>query len=818
MEKSEMNTPLLAEESSPQSALEGNAVAGVSDAAANSNAQRSLATPAKGLTSNQDTVTADAPDTPDDNSLGDRDHLSEERDVDANTTRSQGASQGKRCIEMPERGSPRGWFRRSGDRKERRRMYMSERRLLTPTQKWRKFRKPPWKAGLHVSLMILIAWSLSTANLETTKYLIAMNRTWRNLLFPSDYTMDDTTYTLYSVEQLLDSLDASVESYYTLPETVVADIRLVRKGSHDCFSKDGSAVNSSTIKPPHLFVTKYTAPDKDDDTASPDERITKIDLEKGVPVATALKLDQHGGPTNFFSEVGEVRFEFDLCNWFKDGSSTFTIFDKKTKWDCYFWNVNAIYDMDAGVGAVLSASAHVDRAHTCNGLVSYTFWEYIATPKGLIELLQCIISVIYSLLLAASIARSARDYRLARDLHAKLRTEATRPPPDEVPGAYQAPRRFPAVAMYEWSKLPITVKAAFFSPWAIITFVATTTLAVLCLSELIECRLHQPRYLSSKLGWGLTSMVVWATSIAYLEPYPRLYQLVLTVRTGSSFILALFCGVLPIYMCFIYWGYDWFGNEVENFKSVSATSITLFSVLNGDSILDVYLQLGYYFPVLGQIYLYLFISLLIYVVLNIVIATVEESFFNSRSYKRSLQPLIRETVGMQLARERAQRLRAAEEERRVRNGAEGEWGQPDGRERHDSRSTSTSARHRTASKVASDARSEALADVIAEAVEEAQEELMEELEAEEEEAEARAEEARGGLDVGEGGGVSDDGGMNPAISGVASSGVAKGAEGYARPTKMVVPVSGAKFWGPHYVRFEELLDDLSDIDLARRMD
>mmetsp|Transcript_76346 Transcript_76346/g.218578 ORF Transcript_76346/g.218578 Transcript_76346/m.218578 type:complete len:127 (-) Transcript_76346:36-416(-) len=126
--------------------------------------------------------------------------------------------------------------------------------------------------------------------------------------------------------------------------------------------------------------------------------------------------------------------------------------------------------MDAGVGAELSASAHVDRAHNCNGLVSYTFWEYVATPKGCIELLQATIGGLYTILLAASIARSVRDYRLARELHARLRAEATRPPPAAVPGVYQPARRFPAVAMYEWSKLPFAVKAAFFSPWAIVTW------------------------------------------------------------------------------------------------------------------------------------------------------------------------------------------------------------------------------------------------------------------------------------------------------------------------------------------------------------
>ena len=97
--------------------------------------------------------------------------------------------------------------------------------------------------------------------------------------------------------------------------------------------------------------------------------------------------------------------------------------------------------------------------------------------------------------------------------------------------------------------------------------------------------------------------------------------------------------------------------------------------------------------------------------------------------------------------------------------------------------------------------------VIAEAVEEAEEELREELEAEQAEAEALAEEARGGLggDGGDGGDGGADGGNGAGNS-------------YVRPTKVVVPVSGAKFWGPHYVRFEQLLDDLSDIDLARRID
>ena len=424
----------------------------------------------------------------------------------------------------------------------------------------------------------------------------------------------------------------------------------------------------------------------------------------------------------------------------------------------------------------------------------------------------------------------------------------------------------------------------------------------------------------------------------------------LTVRTGSSFILALFCGVLPIYMCFTYWGYDWFGNEVENFSTVwqgwgralpqhldtsaprhlntstpqhlntstpqhlntstpqhltthltSPTghrhvkysirgaqrrldprhipSVRLFlpGARPGQSSLVEYLvgchvgcfQLFYRYDwwrlvlfrfghlllyttttaavatvvaaaASRQIYLYLFISMFIYVVLNIVIATVEESFFNSRSYKRSLQlsevsttttatatatataattttttttaplqPLIRETVGLQIARERAQRMREAEErlaQAEAEGGADGGQGRAEEKSGDASASANATDRPRTAS-TASEAVDEALAEALAEAVEEA-EELREELEVEEEEAAALAEEARGANGIGAGGDFGGVGGIGAGVGGA----------DYVRPTKVVVPLSGAKFWGPHFVRFEQLLDDLSDIDLARRMD
>jgi len=57
----------------------------------------------------------------------------------------------------------------------------------------------------------------------------------------------------------------------------------------------------------------------------------------------------------------------------------------------------------------------------------------------------------------------------------------------------------------------------------------------------------------------------------------------------------------------------------------------LFSLLNGDAIQDNFEQLHPSYPVVSRIYLYTFISLFIYAVLNIFIAIVEDAFFAAKA-------------------------------------------------------------------------------------------------------------------------------------------------------------------------------------------
>ena len=65
--------------------------------------------------------------------------------------------------------------------------------------------------------------------------------------------------------------------------------------------------------------------------------------------------------------------------------------------------------------------------------------------------------------------------------------------------------------------------------------------------------------------------------------------------------------------------------------------MTLFAVMNGDEIFDTFEALSQDFPIASQVFLYSFIALFMYVVLNVFIAIIEEAYFATTTSKRVLE-------------------------------------------------------------------------------------------------------------------------------------------------------------------------------------
>lgn len=123
--------------------------------------------------------------------------------------------------------------------------------------------------------------------------------------------------------------------------------------------------------------------------------------------------------------------------------------------------------------------------------------------------------------------------------------------------------------------------------------------------------------------------------VPFLTFFDRFHMLSQTLSKGLPRVLRFFAEVVPVYLAYAVLGVAFWGiSDQEGFQSLSYSSVTLFSLLNGDVIKETFLNLGDVHWLTAQIYLYTFIGLFIYVILNVVLVIMEESFSHTEEVMR----------------------------------------------------------------------------------------------------------------------------------------------------------------------------------------
>jgi len=141
---------------------------------------------------------------------------------------------------------------------------------------------------------------------------------------------------------------------------------------------------------------------------------------------------------------------------------------------------------------------------------------------------------------------------------------------------------------------------------------------------------------------------LWVSLTRYLPGYGY-GTLKLTIERSFPKIVRFLVGCLPTFLAFAMFGLVAFGGSSTKFATLKDAVITLFSLFNGDAIRDTFSELVVLNPVVAQLCtffplgrfcaatrhsrhvcqdLYSFVLLFSYIVLNLVLAIVEEAFFN----------------------------------------------------------------------------------------------------------------------------------------------------------------------------------------------
>ena len=128
---------------------------------------------------------------------------------------------------------------------------------------------------------------------------------------------------------------------------------------------------------------------------------------------------------------------------------------------------------------------------------------------------------------------------------------------------------------------------------------------------------------------GLAAVTAWICVLRYLRYFHMYYLLVKTLSRAVPRCLRFVTGVSPILV-----GYALLGNclfhQSKMFATIGGSVATLFSLLNGDIIRDTFSDICQLRPGWGEIYLYSFLCLFIYVVLHVFISIVEEAYFSAK--------------------------------------------------------------------------------------------------------------------------------------------------------------------------------------------
>lgn len=124
---------------------------------------------------------------------------------------------------------------------------------------------------------------------------------------------------------------------------------------------------------------------------------------------------------------------------------------------------------------------------------------------------------------------------------------------------------------------------------------------------------------------GLGCFFAWLYIGRYIEyhgDYATIYE---TLQRSFPVVLRYLLGTLPIFLGFLFFGMCCFWQS-ERFASVSQAVISLFSMINGDIIFDVFHELKEINFFLGQAFCYFFCLIFITIVWNIFISIIEEAY------------------------------------------------------------------------------------------------------------------------------------------------------------------------------------------------
>ncbi len=317
-----------------------------------------------------------------------------------------------------------------------------------------------------------------------------------------------------------------------------------------------------------------------------------------------------------------------------------TIYILKNVPECMKWDITLTFDFSARGGTVPLILKHNVELCTSED-TSYSRVSWIVAflnPIVWICVFVIIFSLISSFLLIKAMYVSYTWVRAAqKDFKVYLMIRKARFYHDVTPSLTNdfLSSKYEDELVRKQKKMTWVQKFNLMNPWHMIGLAANALEILSSVLTLLNStfKLYSLHYTNIVLG--ISAILTWTNMVQYFAHFPQFYVLITTLRKGLPNVIRFIIGALPILIGYALCGLILFGSYSKFFRNLTHSVVTLFSVTNGDIIHDgfssVYGQstlLAY----ISRVYLFSYIVLFTYAVLNIFIFIMEDAFSTIQEY------------------------------------------------------------------------------------------------------------------------------------------------------------------------------------------
>ena len=454
--------------------------------------------------------------------------------------------------------------------------------FLTPTEKYRIYGKFPVRMTLDVILVILTTLQVVMINVPTSAYTRAVERFFNEIFLQAD-TPYDVEYQklkyLYTMEQIINHVRQSRDDFYNLHNMSIGNLTMDKPEQSNKINVIINYLNNIKSKEKDLIeqynMSKY-------DLWIFNESYTKSQIKNEL-----LKMKS-------FIMNYKVR--------------TFEPYNFGDYYECFIWSIEQIFSFEKRYHFALSLnidySSCDDHSEDGNSFIKGGYW---------IPTLIVFFSLLNFTLTIRSIAINYQYYMNFKYRYSKSQIEILR-------------ENKPPKKKTKWDMLRTKDKNNIISKLNIVQ-------AVGCLIQfsggILTLYEEKDVIIVTKYIVGLGAAFAYIMISKYLKFYYQFQTIFSTILKSIPNLVLYFIGTIPIFISFIIFAVANFPYS-ERHYNFTRVILSLFGMMNGDSILDVINDITQNSYFLGQIYVYSFNILFICVVINIFVSIIEEAFVNSK--------------------------------------------------------------------------------------------------------------------------------------------------------------------------------------------